>query len=108
MKIAEKDTKGLTKVSFYDIITPSCQGMYIFLKQKYLKKILRRCDMIYKNSDSRVIAALESARLDDYEEESKVWVCPVCGFYEPDSFYINDNEECVGCSACVYSSEYPY
>lgn len=69
--------------------------------------------MIYTNDDNRAVGAMELARLGDYggydtEYGGGELVCPICGMYEPDLFYINDEEECVGCSGCVYSSDRPY
>lgn len=35
-------------------------------------------------------------------------VCPVCGAFELEHYYINDDEECVGCSECVRKSDVMY
>ena len=34
--------------------------------------------------------------------------CPVCGAFELEHYYINDDEECVGCSECVRKSDVMY
>ena len=52
------------------------------------------------------ILAMEIARTDNYGEYDSYdgeTVCPVCGAFEPEHYYINDDEECIGCSECVRS-----
>ena len=61
--------------------------------------------MIYSNGDPMAIRAMEEARTgnygydydDDYEAR-----CPVCDAVEPWHYYVNDDDECVGCSECIY------
>lgn len=62
--------------------------------------------MIYGNDDPMALLAMERSRTgnygegsygEDYEEQ-----CPVCGAYDPESFYVNDDDECVGCTVCLY------
>ena len=55
--------------------------------------------------------AMEIARTDnygDYDSYDGETVCPVCGAFEPEHYYINDDEECVGCSECVRKSDVMY
>lgn len=62
--------------------------------------------MIYSNDDPMAILAMELDRTghygeddycEDYENE-----CPICGAVNPEHFYINDDEECVGCYECLH------
>ena len=56
--------------------------------------------MIYSNDDPMAILAMEIARTDNYGEYDSYdgeTVCPVCGAFEPEHYYINDDEECIGC-----------
>lgn len=70
--------------------------------------------MIYSNDDCEAIIAMERARsgfygeYDDYGILSDNKRCPICGAEDIEKFYINDNEECVGCRCCVYVSNSPY
>lgn len=61
--------------------------------------------MIYSNSDPMAIMAMEEARTGnygyDYDDDDE-YTCPECGVIEPEYFYINDDDECVGCSECIY------
>ncbi len=85
----------------------------IFFKTKVsfkdIKSVLKGGFMIYSNGDARAAEALEYARLGAYGEadygEKRMVCCPVCGMNEPDYLYINDNEDCVGCSECVMRTE---
>ena len=55
--------------------------------------------MIYSNDDPMAILAMEIARTDNYGEYDSYdgeTVCPVCGAFEPEHYYINDDEECIG------------
>ena len=64
--------------------------------------------MIYSNDDPMAILAMEIARTDNYGEYDSYdgeTVCPVCGAFEPEHYYINDDEECIGCSECVRKSD---
>ena len=61
--------------------------------------------MIYKSEDPRALIAMEECRTDcygDYYDECSTKRCPVCGAYEPEHFFMNDDEECVGCYECVH------
>lgn len=61
--------------------------------------------MIYRNDDPRLPDALDrelTGEYEDYYNERDIKYCPVCGAYEPDYFYMNDGEECVGCYECVH------
>ena len=70
--------------------------------------------MIYSNDEREAVFAMERARCGDYGEYTgsgfyrEIPVCPVCGARDQEVFYINDNDECVGCRCCVYTSELPY
>ena len=67
--------------------------------------------MIYRNDDRSAVLAMEFARTGyygDYDNERTEFACPCCGAQEPDVFYVNDEEECVGCSECVYASDRPW
>lgn len=84
-------------------------GIY-FLTIKYLKKI-ERSAYVYSNDDPMAILAMEIARTDNYGEYDSYdgeTVCPVCGAFEPEHYYINDDEECIGCSECVRKSDVMY
>ena len=43
---------------------------------------------------------------DVYDEDVKE--CPVCGALYPEKFYIDDDEECVGCDICVHEVDELY
>ncbi len=63
--------------------------------------------MIYSNDDPMAILAMEIARTDNYGEYDSYdgeTVCPVCGAFEPEHYYINDDEECIGCSEMCQES----
>ncbi len=68
--------------------------------------------MIYKNGSIGALLAMESARTGDYGDcygsAGKSFSCPCCGAVEPDSFFVNDSDECVGCAECVYVSDTPW
>ncbi|MDY3031282.1 MAG: hypothetical protein SOS24_05925 [Clostridia bacterium] len=62
--------------------------------------------MIYSNNNPKAILAMEKARMgsdyyggDIYDED--INECPVCGALYPNYFYLNDDEECIGCEMCV-------
>ena len=65
--------------------------------------------MIYANDDPMALAAMEIARTGnyggDYESEYVGSCCPVCGAREPEYYYLDDDEECIGCTECVYKTE---
>ena len=61
--------------------------------------------MIYRNDDPRAMIALEEERTGnygDYYNDRDMKYCPCCGAYEPDHFFMNDDEECIGCYECVH------
>ncbi len=61
--------------------------------------------MMYRCDDPRALIAAEedrACRFGDYYDETSTKYCPVCGAYEPDHFFMNDDEECVGCYECVH------
>lgn len=65
--------------------------------------------MIYKNNDINALYGMERDRLggyDCYDEDIKE--CPVCGALYPEKFYIDDDEECLGCNICVSEVEELY
>ena len=69
--------------------------------------------MLYKNDSHDAILAMEYARTGGYGEDTcyygeQLCMCPCCGATEPEVFYINDDEECIRCSECVYTSDTPY
>ena len=65
--------------------------------------------MIYSNDDRMALMAMELARTggygSDYDSEISARRCPVCGAYEPEYYYLDDDEECIGCSECVYKTD---
>ena len=64
--------------------------------------------MLYRNDDPRAILAMEVARTgnygegDYYDSYDHVENCPLCGAYEPECLYVNDDDECIGCYECVH------
>ena len=68
--------------------------------------------MIYSNSDPLALYAMEQARTGnygaDYDDDSSDYVCPVCGATEPEHYYLDDDEECIGCSECVHKTDFLY
>ncbi|MBQ7574649.1 MAG: hypothetical protein IJT23_10375 [Clostridia bacterium] len=66
--------------------------------------------MIYSNCDANALYAMESARLGGYmdENDKEDEFCPICGMFEPDYYYINDEGDCVGCCECVVRSDTQY
>ncbi|MBQ8301634.1 MAG: hypothetical protein IJX57_06700 [Clostridia bacterium] len=64
--------------------------------------------MIYSNDDPMAIIAMEIERTGnygDYADDTDTSKCPVCGAYEPEYYYLDDDEECIGCSECVYRTD---
>lgn len=61
--------------------------------------------MKYQNDDPQAVIAMELERTgyygDFYEHDDSV-ICPVCGAVDPEHFYMNDDEECVGCYECLH------
>ncbi len=61
--------------------------------------------MRYRNDDPEAVIAMELERTGYYGDcfgEENTDICPVCGAYAPEHFYMNDDEECVGCYECVH------
>lgn len=63
--------------------------------------------MIYSNDDPLAILAMEAERTGNYgdcdmEAHRK---CPVCGAFEPEYYYLDDDEECIGCTECIYRTD---
>lgn len=63
--------------------------------------------MIYTNDDPMALLAMEMERTGNYGDcyEESGCVCPVCGAVKPEYYYLDDDEECIGCSECVYKSD---
>lgn len=62
--------------------------------------------MIYSNDDPMAVLAMEMERTGSYGEEGHAAdMCPVCGVMSPEYYYMNEDEECIGCCECVYRSE---
>lgn len=65
--------------------------------------------MRYKNDAPMATLAMERDRTGNYGEdgyyEAEEEQCPVCGHYDPLVFYVDINEECVGCSNCVETKD---
>lgn len=63
--------------------------------------------MIYSNDDPMALIAMEIERTGNYGDcdENDVCKCPVCGAYDPEYYYLDDDEECIGCSECVYRAD---
>ena len=57
--------------------------------------------MLYKNSDARAVVAMEIDRLGEYPESECNEMCPICGRYNPDYFFLDMYNDCVGCSDCI-------
>ncbi len=61
--------------------------------------------MRYRSDDPQSVIAMELARTDNYGdgfEEDYTETCPVCGAVSPEHFFMNDDEECVGCYECLH------
>ncbi len=64
--------------------------------------------MIYSNNDPMALLAMELDRTGNYGDdfaEAEAAKCPVCGAYEPEYYYLDEDEECIGCSECVYKTD---
>lgn len=63
--------------------------------------------MIYSNDDPMAILAMEIDRTGNYgdRDEYSTERCPVCDAYDPEYYYLDKDEECIGCSECVYRTE---
>lgn len=65
--------------------------------------------MIYSNDDPRAVIAMELERTDNYGDCDDFYgsemKCPLCGAREPEYYYLDDDEECIGCSECVYRTD---
>lgn len=67
--------------------------------------------MVYSNDDPRALYAMERARTGNYGadyDDGVEYVCPVCGALEPEHYYLDDDEECIGCSECVHKTDFLY
>lgn len=72
--------------------------------------------MIYSNNDPMALFAMEEGRTGNYgsdyepytDEEDMPRRCPVCGAYEPEYYYLDDDEECIGCTECIYKTDVLY
>ena len=42
------------------------------------------------------------------DEDEKVHRCPVCGAIGPYKYFISDERGCVGCTECLWTSDYPW
>lgn len=61
--------------------------------------------MIYLNKDKRAELAMETDRTGNYGDyyDEDINECPICGALYPEKFYINDDEDCIGCDICVHA-----
>ena len=64
--------------------------------------------MFYNNESKNAVLAMEYARTGGYGGDADRYSCPCCGAVEPDAFYVNDNDDCVGCTDCVFVSDMPW
>lgn len=65
--------------------------------------------MIYECDDYRAAAVCENHRLYDeylHADRDETKYCEVCGSDNPEYFYCNSDEECIGCSECVFPVEW--
>lgn len=66
--------------------------------------------MRYRSDDPQAVIAMEMERTSRYGEgsyygdyyEDRADTCPVCGAMSPEHFFMNDDEECVGCYECLH------
>lgn len=65
--------------------------------------------MIYSNDDPMAIVAMEIERTANYGDygydDTDNIRCPVCGVDAPEFYYLNDDEECIGCTECIYKTD---
>lgn len=63
--------------------------------------------MIYSNNDPMAISAMERERTGNYGDCYEVGEqkCPICSTIDPAYFYLDEDEECIGCSECVYRTD---
>ncbi len=63
--------------------------------------------MIYTNDDPMALLAMEMERTENYGscDDRHVSVCPVCKAETPEFYYMDEDEECIGCSECVYRTD---
>lgn len=58
--------------------------------------------MIYNNNDPMAISAMEMERTGNYGDYDAVEeICPACGARDPEFFYLDEDDECIGCTDCV-------
>lgn len=70
--------------------------------------------MVYSKDDFLAPLAMERERTGGYGELYRgdlyggsgidEGICPVCGEFAPQYFYLDGDDECVGCSECVHPS----
>lgn len=63
--------------------------------------------MIYTNDDPMALLAMEMERTESYGDCDGRYAdrCPACGAETPEFYYMDEDEECIGCSECVYRTE---
>lgn len=63
--------------------------------------------MIYANDDPMALIAMEMDRTGNYGDCDEVGEqkCPICDAYEPEYYYLDKDEECIGCSECIYRTD---
>lgn len=61
--------------------------------------------MNYRYDDYRGVIACEDSRLyqggEDDEKCDETKICPQCGHENPEYFYCDSADDCIGCSECV-------
>lgn len=63
--------------------------------------------MIYSNDDPMAIYAMERERTGNYGDYNDQYeVCPICGMHNPEYYYVNEDDDCIGCSECVYKTDF--
>ena len=58
--------------------------------------------MVYCNDDYDICFANDRYISCEDTISEREYYCPICGTYDSDVFYINDEGHCVGCSECVH------
>ncbi len=69
--------------------------------------------MVYSNRNPYAAIAMEKARTGNYGNfddcyDEDVRECPVCGALYPEKFFINDDEDCIGCDICIHAVDELY
>lgn len=59
--------------------------------------------MIYNNNDPMAITAMEMERTGNYGDcyDAVEERCPKCGARDPEFFYLDEDDECIGCTDCI-------